>query len=278
ALPAGLGTNVHTLKLAFCGNEIAGYCDGVLETTYTDNSAYLSGSVSLDMYTSSSGYEMTVGYVEVDPLAKSDSYSVVANNSLTIPAPGVLTNDTGVFGTNLTAVVAVPPANGVLNLNTNGGFTYTPAMNFSGTDIFSYQASDIRTNLGIALVNITVSPSAGPPSLPAQPNITVDELAALVITNTATDPDVPPLTLTYDLVSAPANAGISTNGIITWTPNQAQAPSTNVFTTVVSDNGSPVLSATNSFMVVVNDLNSAPVLPVQTNHTIIGLQSLVVTN
>jgi hypothetical protein len=34
-----------------------------------------------------------------------------------------------------------------------------------------------------------------------------------------------------------------------------------VITTVVSDNGTPSLSATNSFTVVVNDLNSAPVLP-----------------
>src|SRR5208283_2935440 len=49
-------------------------------------------------------------------------------------------------------------------------------------------------------------------------------------------------------------------------------------TTIVSDNGSPSLSATNTFSVVVDDLNSAPVLPVQTNLTIVGLASLVVTN
>src|SRR5208337_3924401 len=116
------------------------------------------------------------------------------------------------------------------------------------------------------------------PELPSQANQTINELAALVVSNTATDTSIPDVSLAYVLVNAPADAGISSNGIITWTPSQAQAPSTNVFTTVVSDNGSPVLSATNSFMVVVNDLNSAPVLPVQTNYTIIGLQSLVVTN
>src|SRR5208282_3619164 len=90
--------------------------------------------------------------------------------------------------------------------------------------------------------------------------------------------DIPALALSYQLVVAPVGATISSNGIIIWTPSQSQAPSTNVFTTVVSDSGTPSLSATNSFIVVVNDLNSAPVLPVQTNLTVSGLATLVVTN
>src|SRR2546421_7656120 len=45
-----------------------------------------------------------------------------------------------------------------------------------------------------------------------------------------------------------------------------------------SDNGTPPLSATNSFTVVVTEVNSAPTLPTQTNHTISEFTALVVTN
>ena len=43
----------------------------------------------------------------------------------------------------------------------------------------------------------------------------------------------------------------TTNGVITWTPTAAQAPSTNTFATAVWDNGSPSLFAFNSFTVTV---------------------------
>ncbi len=45
---------------------------------------------------------------------------------------------------------------------------------------------------------------------------------------------------------------ISPTGIITWTPDVSQAGTSNLITTVVTDNGSPSLSATNSFAVIVN--------------------------
>src|SRR4029077_5904597 len=96
------------------------------------------------------------------------------------------------------------------------------------------------------------------------------------------DSDVPPLPLNYTLIVQPAyatnNPLISASGIITWTPSESQGPSTNVFTTVVSDNGQPPLSATNIFTVVVNEVNLPPELPNQPDVTIAPLTPLVVTN
>ncbi|GEM_PF-4906808 len=69
-----------------------------------------------------------------------------------------------------------------------------------------------------------------------------------------------PKHLTYALVNPPAGAAIDANGVITWTPSEAQGPSTNVITTVVTDNGNPALFTTNSFTVTVNELNAPPVL------------------
>src|SRR5205823_3826162 len=54
-----------------------------------------------------------------------------------------------------------------------------------------------------------------------------------------------------------------TNGIITWTPAPAQGPGTNVITTIVMDDGSPPMGATNSFTVFVIDTNMPPVITSQ---------------
>lgn len=94
----------------------------------------------------------------------------------------------------------------------------------------------------------------------------------VVVSNTG------PTAVAYQLVGAPAGAAIDANGIITWTPTEAQGPATNVLTTVATDNGQPSLSATNSFTVVVNEVNQAPVLPLQPDLIISGQTLLVVTN
>jgi len=116
------------------------------------------------------------------------------------------------------------------------------------------------------------------PELPAQADRTILELTTLTVTNSATDADVPADTLTYSLLTKPTTATISASGVITWTPNEAEGPSTNIFTTRVVDNGTPPLSATNTFTVVVNESNTPPVLPAQVNRTIAVLTTLAVTN
>src|SRR5208283_3719767 len=78
-------------------------------------------------------------------------------------------------------------------------------------------------------------------------------------------------------------ATIDGNGIITWTPSQTQSPSTNTVTTVVTNTDpydliNPHLSATNSFTVVVREVNVAPVLAVIPAQTVNELTLLAVTN
>src|SRR5262249_11361894 len=106
----------------------------------------------------------------------------------------------------------------------------------------------------------------------------ISELATLIVTNTATDVDLPPDSLTYTLLNPPAGAAIDGNGVIAWTPSLTQGPSTNSITTVVTDDAAPQLSATTSFLVFVRDINSLPILPLQTNRTVNELTLLVVTN
>jgi hypothetical protein len=89
-----------------------------------------------------------------DPVAVNDSYNFTENSTLTVGAPGVLANDTDSAGFTLSAVPASGPAHGTLALNSNGGFAYTPATNFSGTDSFTYYASDGISNSAAATVTL----------------------------------------------------------------------------------------------------------------------------
>jgi len=116
------------------------------------------------------------------------------------------------------------------------------------------------------------------PMLQTVTNRTLRELTLLTVTNTATDADLPANALSYTLVGVPDGMAISTAGVITWTPAENQGPSTNLITTVATDNGVPPLAATNSFTVWVSEVNSAPVLTVPTNRTISELTLLSVTN
>lgn len=88
----------------------------------------------------------------------------------------------------------------------------------------------------------------------------------LIVTNTATDAEAPPQTLTYSLLSAPVGVTL-TNGVIYWTPSVALAGTTNLITTVVTDNGTPALSATNVITVLVNPLASISSVTFGTNGT-----------
>jgi hypothetical protein len=279
---AAVGTNFHTIKLAFFGARIAVYLDSIQMMSVTDTdtgaSPYLSGAASLDFWTDQTGYTFTADDVIANVLVTDDNFIVSENTPLVVPAPGILVGDTAVFGTNLVAAVATPPAHGNVTLNTNGGFTYTPAANYSGSDSFTYSDSDAGTNIGTGTVNLSVIIVNTAPSLPVQTNRTIAELTALSVTNTATDADVPAQTLTYALLSPPTGATISTNGVISWMPTEAQGPGTYTLSTVVTDNGAPPASATNSFQVTVTEVNTAPVLPAQTDRTINELTLLSVAN
>jgi autotransporter-associated beta strand protein len=68
-----------------------------------------------------------------------------------------------------------------------------------------------------------------------------------------TDTDSPPQVLTYSLVAAPTNATVdSATGLFAWRPLLSQAPLVTSVRLAAADNGSPSLSATQSFWVTVN--------------------------
>jgi VCBS repeat-containing protein len=71
---------------------------------------------------------------------------------------GVLQNDTDPAQSGLSALLVSGPANGTVNLNADGSFSYTPNANFAGTDTFTYRANDGTSNSNTATATITVNP------------------------------------------------------------------------------------------------------------------------
>jgi VCBS repeat-containing protein len=92
-------------------------------------------------HTDTATVTVTITGVNDAPTVVNDSYSTLPTSTL---EGNVLTNDGDVDGDTLTAaVVTGNDANkGTLVFNSDGSFTYTPKASFSGTDSFTYEASD----------------------------------------------------------------------------------------------------------------------------------------
>jgi hypothetical protein len=79
----------------------------------------------------------------------------------------------------------------------------------------------------------------------------------------ATDIDLPPNALTYELLAGPNGMIVSSNGVVTWTPPADFPAGTNTFTVQVTDSSpeavnEPHFSATNSYLALVPPPNRPP--------------------
>jgi hypothetical protein len=144
---AGSGTRLTTSQLK--GNESLSGFD--FETTWdvTDTASQASYP-----YLQANAQQPAPG-LDSYPTAADDSYTVTEGETLSIAAPGVLSDDTDPDGDALSAVRETGPADGDLALDGDGSFTYTPDSGFSGTDSFTYEAS-VGGLTDTATVTITV--------------------------------------------------------------------------------------------------------------------------
>src|SRR5690606_161614 len=142
------------------------------------------------------------------------------------------------------------------SIDANGVITWTPTeAQGPSTNTFTTIVTDGEASATNSFV-VIVEEVNNAPTLGAISEQIIAEETLLTINNAGSDVDVPAQTLSYQL-SGPVGASIDANGVITWTPTEAQGPSTNTFTTVVTDGEA---SATNSFVVIVEEVNHAPTL------------------
>jgi len=103
------------------------------------------------------GVNVAVSLGPAAPVAMDDSYTTCADTPLSVPAPGVLGNDTDPQGAPLTAALVSNVSYGTLTLNTDGSFEYAPDSGYVGPDTFTYAANDGGLNSNVATVTITVT-------------------------------------------------------------------------------------------------------------------------
>ncbi|WP_246091879.1 cadherin-like domain-containing protein [Aliirhizobium smilacinae] len=149
------------------------------------------------------------------------------------PFNGRLPVATDADGDTLTYGLGAPAVHGMVTVNSDGTYTYVPALNFNGTDTFTYTVSDGRS-ISTYTITITVDPVNDPPSS-SDTSISVTE-GTSVSGNLppATDPEGQPIS--YGLGNGPQHGTVTINpdGTYTYIPSVGYN-GTDSFTFTISD-------------------------------------------
>jgi len=245
------GTLIISTDGAFTYNPVANY-NGPDSFTYQPTDGTVNGNVTT--------VNLTVTPVNDAPVSVGDVFATSEDVPLNAIAPGVLGNDSDVDGDGITAVLVSDVSDGTLALAADGSFTYTPDLNFNGSDSFTYMPNDGTVNGNISTVTINVAAVNDAP-VAANDNYATPEDTPLVVAAPGVignDADVEGSGLTATIVTNGANgtAVLNPDGSLTYTPD-ADYNGPDLFTYTVSDG-----SATSNVATVninVSAVNDAPV-------------------
>jgi len=165
------------------------------------------------------------------PVADDQAVTTAEDTAVAITLTG-----SDVDGDTLTYTVLTNPTNGSLS-GTAPNLTYTPNLNFNGSDSFTFKVNDGTVDSNVATVSIEVTPVNDTPVANPQ-SIETTQDTAVAITLTGGDVDNDPIT--FNQPTAPANgtltldANYTTNGKLTYTPHSGFTGSDS-FTFTVND-------------------------------------------
>ena len=210
---------------------------------------------------------ITVSAVNDAPVAVADSYSVLKNGTLNVAAAGVLINDIDVDSpaNTLTAIKDTDPTHGTLALNSDGSFTYTPTVGWSGNDSFSYHANDGTADSNIVTVSISVNDINEVPTDIGLSNNSVAEnqpIATVVGTLSTVDPDTGD-TFSYSLVSGIGdtdNGSFTISGASLRTSDVFDFETKSIYAIRVRSTDQGGLYIEKEFIITVSNVNEAPVI------------------
>ena len=224
------------------------------------------------------------------PVAVADSYTTLEGTTLTVPAPGVLGNDSDPDGDPLQAVLVSQPSHGTLLLEPNGSYVYVPASDYFGPDSFTYKARDGKADSGVVTVSFTVVPVNDPPDFTPGPNQLVNpSTGPYVISNWATDITAGPAnegdqTLTFTVSNNNtalfvAQPTISPDGTLRYTPGAISGVAT--VSVVLKDNGGTAnggvdSSAVKTFKITVNAPPLVEIVSPTNNAVFIATQNITI--
>jgi VCBS repeat-containing protein len=197
-----------------------------------------------------------------DGSADFPAFTIDEDTTLTVATPDILGNDSdpdGNLDPNSVTLIS-GPSNGDLDLNIDGTFTYTPTVNWSGTDTFEYQVCDTEGLCDTATVYIGVNDVNDPPVANDDSASTNEDTPVLVdVTENDTDVDGTIDPSSVSITEQPSNGTVSVDpetGDVTYTPDE-NFNGTDTFNYQVCDDDGACDTAT--VTVTVNDVNDPPV-------------------
>jgi hypothetical protein len=208
----------------------------------------------------------------IPPLSDTKSFTVIVTETNAAPLLDMLSDKTVMEGTLLTFTNSatdtdLPSQRLTFTLEagapmgaqidpTNGVFSWLPSETQGpSTNIIGVRVTDdgIPPLSDMKTFTVIVTETNAAPVLAPLSDSTNYAGVPITFTVNATDADWPANVLTFSLgPGAPSTASIgATNGLFAWTPNSDQAPSTNIITIRVTDDGVPVLSDSRSVTIVI---------------------------
>ncbi|MCI0393414.1 MAG: tandem-95 repeat protein [Chloroflexi bacterium] len=162
--------------------------------------------------------QLSIYVSQVAPNAVGDTAVTPEDTPVTVDA---LANDSDPNGDPLMVISLTQPLSGTAVTNLDNTVTYTPALNFNGTDVFTYTVGDDNGNLAAAAITVTVTPVNDAP-VAEDDAATTPEDTAVTVDVLANDADVENDSLTVDSVTQPANGTVVINPdhTLTYTPTQ----------------------------------------------------------
>ncbi len=215
----------------------------------------------------------------VRPLARRDTAPPTTEISAGQPQTGVvidvLANDAVNVGATPVLITfdTTSAWGGTITANPNGSLVYVPAFEFNGLDTFTYTmndssatGADSRTTVTVNVVDVNDAPLAADDNATGTEDIAVTIAISTLLANDSpglgeTAADTPtPQTLTLSIPNGSSTSGtavVSGSNVI-FTPN-ADLNGKVTFTYLVTDSGTPALSATATVTVDLAAVNDAPV-------------------
>jgi ELWxxDGT repeat protein len=198
------------------------------------------------------GSELWTGSLSVGPsITPIPSQTVIVGHTLSVNVQATDTNDPT---PNLVySLVNNPPAGASINAST-GALSWTPTL-AQTPKVYSITVQVADTNQSgnpSNTVTFPVTVTYIPPALTAISGqiAGVGKLYQLNVASFASDPNSPPLALSYAPGTGFATGmSITPAGLLTWTPSANQGPSTQQVTVIVTDSASPSASSTASFSI-----------------------------
>ncbi|MEO0428655.1 MAG: Ig-like domain-containing protein [Pseudomonadota bacterium] len=194
--------------------------------------------------------------LQAPPLAVDDEDETDEDNAVTI---SVLSNDVVADGDDLIIIDTTDGANGTVTINDDGTVTYTPDLDFNGTDTFTYTVRDSAVDGVTSTATVTVSVAAVPDDpIAASDMATTPEGTAVSIDAIGNDFDPDGGDVSISMVGMPSNGSaiLQDDGTILYTPDEGFVGADSFTYTIVDTNDG---SATGTVMVEVTADEESPI-------------------